>query len=227
MNNLFNLLSDGSNFFGDDFDFEELLVDVEVDKIFERSLQEETITVEELLENAPWNRMEGESDEAYELFIYFCNLDITEWKPEEIVRFVDTDDIDVFGLSKRYNWKSRRLSFLKYQEWIRRKKAEIDHLDSIAEFRDNQADLLKKSGKATIDLIGKLALRIEALDPEEIKAADIPKFISSVSTFITMSSDAEARFNAINELLALYESDIDSNAIRKHILLVEGRRKGD
>lgn len=206
---------------GDDDLEDELInaafVDVEIDKAFERSLVEETITVEDLLSLAPWNQLEIESDAEYDAFKYYINLAIDEWDAGDIKKFVDISDVEANRLLAAYDWKSRRLAHIKYQEWLRRKESEIAHKEEIGAFRDTQANLLKTASSATLSLIDKLSRRINLLEPDEIKAADIPKFVSAVSAFIDMTTDAQAKFLTVNELLALYEDDLDAKQVREHI----------
>lgn len=201
--------------------FEEIigdeLSDIEIDKLFERSLQEDAISLEDIRDNAPWNRLSEEGDTAYDAFKYYVNLEIDDWEPESILRFVELPDDDVDWWAKEFDWKERRMAYLKYQEWIRRRKAEMKQIENIEDFRDNQAELLKTSSRAAASLVSKLEERISQIEPEEIKVADIPKFISSLSTFLDMASDFEARFNTVNELLALYEDELNSHAIKAHI----------
>ena len=217
---LLNLMGDGKVYF-DKIDFNELMVDIEIDKIFERSLQEDTLTVEEVMESAPWKQLEEESELQYDTFKYYINLNIDEWQAIDVLRFIDIDEANAIEWSEEFQWKERRLAYLKYQEWLRRKKSELKHTEDIEEFRDSQAELLKSAGGATLNLISKLALRIEDLDPNEIKATDIPKFVSAISSFLDMTADAQARFLSVNELLALYENDLDADVIRQHVLLSE------
>ncbi|HNS42698.1 MAG TPA: hypothetical protein PKN22_08055 [Taishania sp.] len=217
---LLNLMGDGKEYF-DKIDFNELMVDIEIDKIFERSLQEDTLTVEEIMESAPWKQLEGESELQYDTFKYYINLNIDEWEAVNVLRFIDIDEANAVEWCDEFQWKERRLAYLKYQEWLRRKKSELKHTEDIEEFRDSQAELLKSAGSATLNLISKLALRIEDLDPNEIKATDIPKFVSAISSFLDMTADAQARFLSVNELLALYENDLDADVIRQHVLLSE------
>ncbi len=217
---LLNLMGDGKEYF-DKIDFNELMVDIEIDKIFERSLQEDTLTVEEVMESAPWKQLEEESELQYDTFKYYINLNIDEWQAIDVLRFIDIDEANAIEWSEEFQWKERRLAYLKYQEWLRRKKSELKHTEDIEEFRDSQAELLKSAGGATLNLISKLALRIEDLDPNEIKATDIPKFVSAISSFLDMTADAQARFLSVNELLALYENDLDADVIRQHVLLSE------
>ncbi len=217
---LLNLMGDGKEYF-DKIDFNELMVDIEIDKIFERSLQEDTLTVEEVMESAPWKQLEEESELQYDTFKYYINLNIDEWQAIDVLCFIDIDEANAIEWSEEFQWKERRLAYLKYQEWLRRKKSELKHTEDIEEFRDSQAELLKSAGGATLNLISKLALRIEDLDPNEIKATDIPKFVSAISSFLDMTADAQARFLSVNELLALYENDLDADVIRQHVLLSE------
>lgn len=194
------------------------LVDIEVEKAFARSLEEDTITLDEILENAPWNQLEVESETQYDAFKFFVNLPIDDWEPEHITKFrpdIESDTADWW--SKEFDWKERRMAYVKYQEWLRRKQDEIKHQEGISDFRDTQVSLLRSSSKATVNLINKLTQRIEELDPSEIKATDIPKFVSAVSEFIEMTTDTQAKLLTLNELLALYADDLDAQAIREHI----------
>jgi hypothetical protein len=210
---LLNMMSDGE--IEEEFN-SSVLTNIEIDKIFERSLQEDTYTMEEILENAPWNQHGDEDDEQYDAFKYYVNLAIDEWEPTAISKF-NIDATHAENWAQEFQWQQRRMAYIQYQEWLRRKTEEVKHQDSIADFRDTQHSLLTTSSKATINLIAKLAARIETLDPDEIKAADIPKFVSAVSQFIDMTTEANAKFLTINELLALYEDDLDAKSIRDHI----------
>lgn len=192
---------------------------IEIDKNFERSLEEDVISIDYIKEHAPWNRLSDESDEEYEAFTYFVNLTIDNWNVESVLSYIVIEDVK--RLAVKHQWRERRFAFLKYQEWLRRRKSEVKQVEDIQDFRDNQAEVLKDSSNAAIKLISKLNKRIELLQPDEIKAADIPKFVSALSSFIEMSTNAEARLMTINELLALYESEIDSNTITEHVRLVE------
>lgn len=194
--------------------------DIEIDTRFDRSLAEDDI--DSIVELSPWNQLKSESDKQFKAFKYFIALAIDEWEPTEISKFVKIDEEEIETWSREYSWKSRRLAHLKYQEWLKRKKEELEHIDSIAKFRNTQINLLQNTGNATINLIEKLGQRINELDPSEIKATDIPKFVTAVAQFIDLSTEAEARALTLNELLALYQDELDSQTIRKHINLAHG-----
>lgn len=199
-------------------------IDIEFDKDFERALAEDTLSFEELMQSAPWQQLENETDLQYEAFKYFVNLEIDDWDTEGVLRFANFTKAEVNQWSVTFQWNSRRMSYVKSQEWLRRKRKELEHKDGISDFRDTQADLLQTASKATLSLIGKLAQRINELDPSEIKSTDIPKYVTAVSQFIDMTSEAQARFLTLNELLALYEDDIDARAIREHMTFAEKER---
>lgn len=199
-------------------------IDIEFDKDFERALAEDTLSFEELMQSAPWQQLENETDLQYEAFKYFVNLEIDDWDTEGVLRFANFTKAEVNQWSVAFQWNSRRMSYVKSQEWLRRKRKELEHKDGISDFRDTQADLLQTASKATLSLIGKLAQRINELDPSEIKSTDIPKYVTAVSQFIDMTSEAQARFLTLNELLALYEDDIDARAIREHMTFAEKER---
>lgn len=211
---------------GDDGLEDELVpfIDIEYDKDFERALAEDTLSFEELMQSAPWQQLENETDLQYEAFKYFVNLEIDDWDTEGVLRFANFTKAEVNQWSVTFQWNSRRMSYVKSQEWLRRKRKELEHKDGISDFRDTQADLLQTASKATLSLIGKLAQRINELDPSEIKSTDIPKYVTAVSQFIDMTSEAQARFLTLNELLALYEDDIDARAIREHMTFAEKER---
>lgn len=211
---------------GDDGLEDELVpfIDIEYDKDFERALAEDTLSFEELMQSAPWQILEDESELQYEAFKYFVNLEIDDWDVESVLKFANFTSAEVNQWSTKFQWNSRRMSYVKSQEWLRRKRKELEHKDGISDFRDTQADLLQTASKATLSLIGKLAQRINELDPSEIKSTDIPKYVTAVSQFIDMTSEAQARFLTLNELLALYEDDIDARAIREHMTFAEKER---
>lgn len=199
-------------------------IDIEFDKDFERALAEDTLSFEELMKSAPWQKAEDESDLQYEAFKYFVNLEIDDWDVDSVLRFANFTLAEVSQWSATFQWNARRMSYVKSQEWLRRKRKELEHKDGISDFRDTQADLLQTASKATLSLIGKLAARINELDPSEIKSTDIPKYVTAVSQFIDMTSEAQARFLTLNELLALYEDDIDARAIREQMTFAERER---
>jgi len=199
-------------------------IDIEIDKDFERALNEDTLSFEELMESAPWQQLEGETDLQYEAFKYFVNLQIDDWEVESVMSFANYDLPSLRRWSIDFVWNTRRMSYVKSQEWLRRKKKELEHKEGISDFRDTQANLLKTASDATLSLIGKLAQRIQELDPSEIKSTDIPKYVTAVSQFIDMTTEAQARFLTLNELLCLYEDEIDSKAIREHMTFAEKER---
>ena len=73
------------------------MVDIEIDKIFERSLQEDTLTVEEVMESAPWKQLEEESELQYDTFKYYINLNIDEWQAIDVLRFIDIDEANAIA----------------------------------------------------------------------------------------------------------------------------------
>lgn len=205
---------DLENEFGQALD---VLTDIEIEKGFSRTLNEDNASVLDIIDNAPWNQLENESNLQYDAFKYYVNLSVDEWDPTDIQKFIDVPKTEITAWSKQFEWGERRLAYMKYREWLRRKQDEISHQHNIGDFRDTQSNLLKQASGATLTLIGKLSERIQTLDPNEIKAPDIPKFVSAVSQFVDITTEAQAKFLAINELLALYEDEIDSKAVRDHI----------
>lgn len=196
-------------------------IDVSIEPVFLQALSEDNVEMEALLAIAPWNKLDTESEEEYAAFKAYVGLSVDVWKPEAIVAFFDIDRNDAKKLYKRLNWAARRMALLKYLEWERRREEEKKQVVNIRAFRDNQATLLRQSSMAAITLVQKLQERIAKLDSEDIKVSDIPKYVSSLSTFLTMAADAEARMTTINELLAIYEDEIQMNQIDDYKSIVK------
>jgi len=122
-------------------------VDIEFDKDFERALAEDTLSFEELMKSAPWQKLEDETDLQYEAFKYFVNLEIDDWDVDSVLKFANFTVAEVNQWSAAFRWNSRRMSYVKSQEWLRRKRKELEHKDGISDFRDTQADLLQTASK--------------------------------------------------------------------------------
>src|SRR5690606_25266826 len=77
--------------------------------------------------------------------------------------------------------------------------------------------MLNRISKAASSLVDKIAKKIELIDPDEISVRDIPSFVSSISNFLNIASDAEARILAVSELLAIYEDELNIGRLREHV----------
>lgn len=101
-------------------------------------LNEDTLSFEELMESAPWQQLEGETDLQYEAFKYFVNLPIDDWEIESVMSFANYDLPSLRRWSIDFIWNTRRMSYVKSQEWLRRKKKNLS-IKGISDFRDTQA----------------------------------------------------------------------------------------
>lgn len=196
---------------------QEELDNIEVDLQFERALEEEKIDVEYIKENAPWLQLPTETDNAYHVFKYYVNLPIDKWKVTDLALGLEEKFLQ--DLCDNNNWKARRLAYIKYKEWLRRRKDEVDNIDKITSYRDEQIGVLRSTTDAASKLIKKLGAKIEFINEEDIRVTDIPKFITAVETLVRLSSESEARVLAVSELLTLYENDLDIKELRQHIAL--------
>ncbi len=200
-------------------DIEDGFLDLEYDAHFQQMLDADQITPKWVEENAIWMQLEGESDEAYEAFKKFVALPIDKWE----VRFVAVSNAQHYSLA--FHWTKRRLLYLKYKEWLDKRRSELEHLDAISLYRDNQARVLKSTTHSALTLIEKLRDRIDSIEPDDIDPRSIPQFISALSTFLELSADAEARALAVDSLLKLHAEDLSSLNLREHISLLQAQKE--
>lgn len=186
------------------------------DEFLER-LQDDSITAEWLEENAIWLQLENESDEAYSAFKKFLALPIDKWALTAI-RGHNKEDVE--GYYKLYYWKKRRLFYIKYLDWYERKRQEMEHLNSIAMYRVNQAKILQNTSNSALTLIEKIQKRIDDIDPDEIKVSNIPQFINSLGTFVNLAADAEARALAVDKLLQIHAEELVALDLKQHLDMI-------
>jgi len=200
---------------------EDGLLDLEYDAHFQQMLDADQITPKWVEENAIWMQLEGESDEAYEAFKKFVALPIDKWD----VKFLpQTSNAQHYSFT--FHWTKRRLLYLKYKEWLDKRRSELEHLEAISLYRDNQAKVLKSTTHSALTLIEKLRDRIDSIEPDDIDPRSIPQFISALSTFLELSADAEARALAVDSLLKLHAEDLSSLNLREHISLLQAQKEG-
>ncbi len=184
-------------------------------------LDDDTITVDWIQDNAPWNRLDTENDEEYKWFQWYTQITIDMWVPEESFELSPfREEASLESWLKAYHenhWVERRMAYVKYGEWVARKKDELEQLHHIANFRSTQAELLTSASKAGLALVDTLTTRLQSLEPSEIKAHNIPSFVTALNTFLSMSADAEARLLAVTDLLDYYEVDMAQTDIRQHL----------
>lgn len=198
-----------------------------LDPQFLALLENDSMTVEWIKENAAWKQLPQESDIMYLAFRYYIDLPFDKWGYEDafdtFVAHTNRNDFVLNEYQAMYEgnqWLERRMAFMRYTEWIKRKNDELTQLQSISNFRNNQASLLSEASNASVVLVRKLAERIESLDPNEIKPSAIPGFISAISSFVSLASDAEARVLSVSQLLELFADELDDQILKKHLFYV-------
>lgn len=202
-----------------DVTVEDGLFELTYEDDFENLLSDDAITPEWIAENAFWLQLEGESDEAYALFKKYVALPIDKWKIENLK--TTESQKTILHYSQTFEWQKRRLLYLKYQDWYLKKQQEMEHLNSIAMYRTNQAKILQNTSQSALALVEKLQQKIDSIEPDEIKVAAIPGFISALSTFVSLAADAEARALAVDKLLQLYGEELSALDLREHIQYIE------
>ncbi len=205
----------------EDLEIENGLLDVEYDEHFQSMLDSDQITPKWVEENAIWMRMAEESEEAYSLFTKYVALPIDKWSFKDL----HDDDVKVQHYMNIYHWRKRRLLYLKYKEWFEKRKSELEHLEAISLYRDTQAKVLKSTTESALTLIQKLQKRIDTMDAEDIDPRNIPQFISALSTFVGLASDAEARALAVDSLLKLHAEELSSLNLSVHMAAMSANKE--
>ncbi|TXI88533.1 MAG: hypothetical protein E6Q36_05255, partial [Chryseobacterium sp.] len=155
-------------------EIEDGLIDITYENEFESMLNDDKITPQWVEQNAIWRRLKNEPETAYEAFKKFVSLPIDKWQPWQVTGF---DANEVMAYMNAYDWKKRRLLFLKYTEWLDKRKSELEHFEAISSYRDTQAKVLKSTTRSSLLLIEKLQERIETMSAEDIDPRSIPQFI--------------------------------------------------
>ena len=185
-------------------------------------LNADTLTVEWVEENALWLQFDDEADEEYELFLHYVNLPIDKWAVKDM--YVSYDG-DLSALMTDNMWKERRMMYLKFQEWLQRRKDEFAQLDEIALFKKNESEILAHTSSSVLTLVRKLQQKIESVDIDDINTRDIPSFIGALAKFQEMASDARARALAVDKLLQLHNEEIDAQLLRQTVAELEGNEE--
>lgn len=225
MEDLLEKIKETSTVFNIDENFlKNMLADVELDQMFERSLNEEHIDVDFIRQSAPWLQLEDETDDTYSLFKRYINLSITQWEISTILHEDEMANLEIVeSLCEIYRWKSRRFSYISYLEWLRRRKDELEQLDSIDKFRVQQNELFRNTTLAASVLVTKIGERINEFDPSEITLGNLPKLISAAETLIEVSVDAQSRVLALTQLISLHQDELEIASVQDHIALAQAQ----
>lgn len=203
-------------------DIEDGLADLTYEQHFESMLSDDTITPEWVENNAIWRQLKNEPEEAYEMFRKFASLPIDKWEPWQVTGY---DTTTVTAYMNAFAWKKRRLLYLKYTEWLAKKKSELEHFEAISNYRDTQAKVLKSTARSSLLLIERLQERIENMSAEDIDPRNIPQFISALGNFVGLAADAEARALAVDKLMRLHAEDLSSLDLNTHIAQLNANRE--
>lgn len=199
---------------------------VDIDEELQQQLDNDMVSPEWIRDHAPWKQQPNEDNDDYFMFTFFCGLPVNKWDVKDAylayLRATDDEynknDENIFILTAENNkWLIRRSSYIAYKDWVNRKREEIEQLNAIANFRNNQASILNRISRAASHLVEKIAVKIERIDPDEISVRDIPTFVNSVSNILNIAADAEARILAVSELLEMFENEMSADRLREHV----------
>lgn len=203
---------------------EDGLLDLEYESDFNNMLEEDSITPEWIQENAVWLQLDTEPDEAYTLFKEYVRLPIDKWKPNNMSKNAEELEL-IKKCFTKFEWKKRRLLYIKYQDWFEKKRQEMEHLNAISLYRQNQATILGDVSSSALTLVDKLRQKIDSIEPDDIKVSSLPTFISALSTFISLASDAQARALAVDKLLKLHAEELSALKLQEHIQYVNEHKE--
>lgn len=199
-------------------------LDLTYDEHFQSLLNEDTITPEWLLENAIWAQLEEEDEYHFDFFKAYLKLPIDKWKPDDIMYYVIEMPPTIIDIAEQFNWKKRRLLYLKYTEWYQRKKEELDHLESISKFRNTTVKAVGLVSVAALTLIDKLQQKIALVRVEELKTRDIPALVSAAKTLMELSADTEARALAVDKLMQMFAEEMDASLLKEHMYYMQSQQ---
>jgi hypothetical protein len=126
-------------------EIEDGLTDLTYENEFDAMLTDDTITPEWVENNAIWRQLKGEPDDAYEAFRKYASLPIDKWEPWQVGGY---DKTTIAAYINAYAWKKRRLLYLKYTEWLSKRRSELEHFEAISNYRDTQSRVLKSTARS-------------------------------------------------------------------------------
>lgn len=205
-----------------ELEIESGFLDIEYEEHFQSMLDSDQITPQWVEKNAIWMQIKNEPDEAYEAFKKYTALPIDKWAAKDLAGY---DSKTISHYIESYQWRKRRLLYLKYKEWFDKRKSELEHLQAISLYRDTQARVLKSTTQSALALVEKLQQRIDSMDADDIDPRNIPQFISALSTFVDLASDAEARALAVDSLLRLHAEELSSLHLSEHMAQMQSDKE--
>ena len=211
---------------------QQILNDVELPKEFAYQMDKEEGPDDlYIMKEAPWLQMDNEDNDEYVLFKFYLGQPNAYWDIQRVYDSAviegDIDDLPLFGvtewqdISEKHNWYVRRYSFIRYKEFMQRKRDESFQLEMLREFRNTQAQITSEAAVAAYSLLGKVTSRIDNLLPEEIDVKQLPNFLRAVSEILEVAADAEARVLSIGALMDMYSEEIDDKIVQKHEELIQ------
>jgi len=103
--------------------------------------------------------------------------------------------------STDYDWRLRAEAYDRYLDIVSRHEGEREHVDQLADYRARSLEFAKQAQESARKMMEKINKRLAALEPEEITAGLIPKYIQSVAVLFDKAAEAEARALAVDRIL--------------------------
>lgn len=137
----------------------------------------------------PWDKLPGETSLAFRAFLAHRNSDPSERKQKDVSAKVGSPLPSIAKWSMEHRWAERT------EAWDA-------HVDEIAqkEFEAGRAKMARRHAMTCETMNVKLLARIESIDPEEIRPADIPRWLDALAKVERLShGDATERVESNNK----------------------------
>lgn len=145
-----------------------------------------------------WSQLPGEPKQAYQKFLIYLGLDIEErsvakalevWQANEL-EGKDDNIMSWSRLAGRFQWQDRSQAYDQSEE--KKVKEKLEHAKDLRKLAKERNELSQKVVLTAYKILEKTLIKIEDLDPKEIKIEHLPSLLKTAATLADIGLTTKA-----------------------------------
>lgn len=166
-----------------------------------------------------WDQLNIESNDEYSLFlIYLDNQDATFKQLSNLYNKAKEKDEhlsnhQITAISRANNWRERADAYNHHLNTITVLKSEKQELNAIIEFQKKQKALATRLTDIAQDLLLKAGDALALLEPQELNATNLVKFIEAAAKIAELGLDAESNALMLTDLISILDKNMEDEKV--------------
>jgi len=145
-----------------------------------------------------WSQLPGESKQAYQKFLVYLDLDIEErsvakalevWQTNKL-EGKDDNIVSWSRLAGRFQWQDRSQAYDQSEE--KKVKEKLEYAKDLRKLANQENDLSQKVIATAYKILEKTLIKVEDLDPKEIKIEHLPSLLKTAATLAHIGVNTKA-----------------------------------